>query len=209
MNPRILIVCVLLIAAGAYVHFVKPQPVFLEKPLRQFPLVVGDWTMSRSDTFSQEILDVLRPTDYMSRNYVDSNGQVVSLYMGYHGGRQGDGGIHSPRNCLPGAGWYLDSTEAISVQAGEKGTIDIVNTVMSKGPTTLSFYYWFQVRGNVLNDEYSLKLAEVWNTLSAQRKDAAFIRISMPVESRDNGRTDAMDRFVNDFYPVIHEYLPH
>jgi len=208
MNRRLLIVCVLLIAAGAYVNMVKPQPVLLEKPLIQFPMVVGKWSMIRKDTFSQAILDVLRPTDYLSRNYTDPEGNEVSLYIGYHGGRPGDGGIHSPRNCLPGAGWFLDSTDIIKVKAGDHD-IDIVNTVMSKSETTISFYYWFQVRGHVLNDEYSLKLAEIWNTFSAQRKDASFVRISMPIKKGSEGRTEALDSFVNDFYPSIYQALPH
>lgn len=209
MNRKFLVVFVLLITAGAYIHLMKPQPVLLEKPLKEFPLSVGNWTTVRKETFSQAILDVLRPTDYLSRNYSDPNGNVVSLYIGYHGGRKGDGGIHSPRNCLPGAGWFLNSTDIIAVKGGELGTIDIVNAVMSKGTTTISFYYWFQVRGNVLNDEYALKLAEVWSTLTAQRKDASFIRISMPVAKSNVDHGAIMDKFTNDFYPVIHSYLPH
>lgn len=208
MNRRLLIVCVLLIAAGAYINMVKPEPVLLEKPLTEFPMVVGKWSMIRKDTFSQAILDVLRPTDYLSRNYIDPEGNEVSLYIGYHGGRKGDGGIHSPRNCLPGAGWFQDSLDIITVKAGDHD-IDIVNTVMSKSETTISFYYWFQVRGRVLNDEYSLKLAEVWNTFSAQRKDASFIRISQIINKGGEGRTDALDSFVNDFYPHIYQALPH
>ena len=43
--------------------------------------------------------------DYLSRAYYRADGAVVGLYMGYYGSqRQGDT-IHSPLNCLPGAGW--------------------------------------------------------------------------------------------------------
>jgi len=209
MNRRILIVLVLVLVAGAAVNLVKPNPVLLEKPLSSFPVVVGDWAVKRSDVFSQAVLDILRPTDYLSRTYADPKGNVVTLYIGYHGGREGDGGIHSPKNCLPGAGWFLDSSDIIPVETGKKENADIVNTVMTKGMTTLSFYYWFQVRGKVLNDEYSLKLAEVWNTLTAQRKDASFVRISMRIPKGADGRSEVLDRFVSDFYPTIHEFLPH
>lgn len=208
MNRRLLIVIALLIAAGACITLAKPQPVLLDRPLSDFPVVVGEWTMARNTSFSQAILDVLRPTDYLSRNYIDGAGNEVTMYIGYHGGRKGDGGIHSPRNCLPGSGWFLDSTKIIGTRVDDGGTIDIVNTVMSKGSTTLSFYYWFQVKGRVINDEYSLKIAEVWNAISSQRKDAAFIRLSMPISRGEGGRIDALDRFVRDFYPVIRDYLP-
>lgn len=207
MNHRFILIFVLLLAAGAYIYLFKPQPVLLDRPLKEFPMAVGDWKMVRKDTFSQAILDVLRPTDYLSRTYTDSARNIVTLYVGYHGGRKQDGGIHSPRNCLPGSGWFLDSHRLVPVEMQSGEDIEVVNSVMSKGTTTISFYYWFQVRGTVLTDEYSLKLAEVWNSLVAQRKDAAFVRISMNV--RDGVDVDeVIHRFVRDFYPTVQSRLP-
>jgi EpsI family protein len=208
MNRKFVLVLVLLLAAGAYIHFVEARPILLERPLVEFPARVGEWRMVREDVFSQEIMAILRPTDYMSRDYMDVKGNRVTLYIGYHGGRKGDGGIHSPRNCLPSAGWYTNSSGLVPIRLHDGRDIEIADTVMSKEATTISFYYWYQVRGGILTDEYALKLSEMWNSLVARRKDAAFIRVSMPVAAGDDGISETLNDFVRTFYPVISEWLP-
>lgn len=208
MNRKFVLVFALLLVAGAYIQLVEPRAILLDRPLAEFPAKVGEWRMVREDVFSKEIMAILRPTDYMSRDYVDGKGHRVTLYIGYHGGRKGDGGIHSPRNCLPSSGWYINSTGLIPVRLNDGRDIEIVDTVMSKNVHTISFYYWYQVRGGILTNEYALKLSEMWNSLVSRRKDAAFIRVSMPIPDPSKGREPALDRFVADFYPLIHQYLP-
>lgn len=207
MNRRWIVVFALLLVSGAYIHFVKPISVPLNRSFSEFPVRVGNWRMVYEDRFSKEILSVLRATDYMSRQYSDDQGRIVTLYLGYHGGGEGTGGIHSPKNCLPSSGWYLDSTQVIDVPVSGEHSINLVNSVMSKGTQTVAFYYWFQVRDWIVTDEYELKVAELWNSLTARRKDESFVRISTPVMEGENTE-EVMHRFVMDFYPIIDGFLP-
>jgi EpsI family protein len=39
------------------------------------------------------------------RNYRNTDGDIVGLYIGYFKSQREGKGIHSPRQCLPGAGW--------------------------------------------------------------------------------------------------------
>jgi len=50
----------------------------------------------------------------------------------------------------------------------------------AKGGSQEFFVYWYQVKGEVLTNEYALKIAEIRNAMLHQRKDSAFIRISVP-----------------------------
>lgn len=208
MNRKFILVLVLLLAAGAYIQLIEPKPILLERPLSEFPVRVGEWRMVREDVFSPEIMAILRPTDYMSRDYVDGKGHRVTLYIGYHGGRKGDGGIHSPRNCLPSSGWYTNSTGLTPIRLHDGRDIEIADTVMSKDVHTVAFYYWYQVRGGILTNEYALKLSEIWNSLVASRKDAAFIRVSMPIQDGDEKTSETLNDFIRTFYPVISGWLP-
>jgi len=208
MNRRIIAVCIILLVAGAYIHFVKPVAVPLVKPFSEFPVVVGDWRMINEDRFSADILRVLKPTDYLARQYMNGEGRVVTLYLGYHGGDKGGGGIHSPKNCLPSAGWFLDSREKLNVHVPEGRNLEVVSSLMSKGGRAVLFFYWFQVREWAMTSEYALKAAALWNSLSARRKDESFVRVSMPVDGRGGEPSGTLVRFVQDFYPVIMEYLP-
>ena len=69
-----------------------------------FPMTFDGWRAVNDPPFEPEILKVLGVDDYLSRVYYRADRSGVGLYMGYYGSqRQGDT-IHSPLNCLPGAG---------------------------------------------------------------------------------------------------------
>jgi hypothetical protein len=64
------------------------------------------------------------------------------------------------------------------------------------------------VRDRSLNDEYSLKLAEITGSLLQRRRDSAFIRLSIPFESDEQAALEQGERFIRDFLPSIGEFLP-
>ena len=165
------------------------------------------WHMISESQFSDDVLNVLRPTDYMLREYTRPEGVPVSLYIGYHGGGKDSGAIHSPRNCLPGGGWYLVSEERITIRSGQK-EIDLVKAVYQKGAYKELFLYWFDVKGQSLSNEFALKFAKIKNSILYRRRDAACIRVSVDVESDKDVSLLVAEKLVKDFYPVITEFLP-
>jgi len=206
MRVRFLILYSLVIATGLFLHLRSTVEVSLSQPLDAFPGSVNEWRMSGRSQFSESILKVLRPTDYLARRYVSSSGEAVDLYIGYYDGGPDSGGIHSPRHCLPGSGWNLDfHEERVLVLQGEK--VHLVNAVYSKGEVRRLFTYWFQVRGITINDEYSLKVAEILNSLLKNRRDSAFVRISTVISHKNVTDRSAVNQFVKDFYPVIQSFL--
>ena len=54
------------------------------------------------DTNSQRVAGM---DEYVNRVYSKDSTQVFSLYVGYYTYQTQGKSIHSPRNCLPGAGW--------------------------------------------------------------------------------------------------------
>jgi EpsI family protein len=163
--------------------------------------------MTNQIEFDADILSKLKPTDYLYRQYIDSSGKAVDLYIGYHGGGKDVGEIHSPKNCLPGSGWYEVSSRRGEVQV-PGGTINLVRAVYQKGESKELFLYWFQVRDRSISEEYSLKMAEIVNSAFHRRRDASFIRVSVPVDSGIDQATARCERFIRDFEPVIREFLP-
>jgi EpsI family protein len=150
---------------------------------------------------------VLKPTDYISRTYAGNDGRLVELYIGYHGGGKNGGEIHSPKHCLPGSGWYESSSRKIRIDMA-KGEINLVQAVYQKGESKELFLYWFQVKDKTLTDEYSLKISEIVNSMIYRRRDASFVRISVPVQGDQDQAMATGERFVRDFYPAIREHLP-
>ena len=206
-KSRFIIIYVALIAVALYLNLHQDMTVPTNRPFADFPAQHNSWKMISQAEFSQQVLDVLRPSDYISRQYISPEGTDVGLYIGYHGGGKGTGGIHSPKHCLPGGGWFEESSQRQKLTVGDE-TLNIVKSVYRKGDNREMFLYWFQVQGDTLSDEYSLKLAEIKNSMLERRRDSAFIRVSVPVEGDLEGAAAQGEKFVRDFYPQIQQFLP-
>jgi len=206
-KTRFLIVYLLLILAGLYINMHSDVEVPLNRPFEDFPMEYKGWHMISESQFSDDVLNVLRPTDYMLREYVGTEGVLVSLYIGYHGGGKDSGVIHSPKNCLPGSGWYSLSDEKMTVRSGLK-EIDLVKAVYQKGIDKELFLYWYEVGGKSVSNEVALKFTEITNSITYRRRDSAFIRVSVDVESDEDMSFLVGEKFIKDFYPVIVEFLP-
>jgi len=206
-TARYLIVCFLLIAAALFIYLHADVAVPVKQPFSTFPVQVSSWRMTSQTEFSADVLGVLKPSDYIYRQYKNDAGATASLYIGYHGGGKDSGGIHSPKHCLPGSGWFEVSTKRQSLDvAGTK--LNLVQAVYQKGDSRELFIYWFQVRDTTMNEEYSLKMSEIINSLLYQRRDSAFIRISVPFENDRQAALTTGEGFVRDFVPVIRGFLP-
>lgn len=204
---RFIIVYVLFAAAGLAIMFHRDTDVPINKPFSEFPTQVKSWQLLNRGEFSANVLNVLKATDYLFSQYKSAEGKTVNLYIGYHSGGKGSGGIHSPKHCLPGSGWYETSTHR-GVLDTTGGTINLVRAVYQKGDSKELFLYWFQVRDRSISDEYSLKISEIVNSALYRRRDASFIRVSVPIES-DTGQAMANgEQFIRDFEPLFREYLP-
>ena len=179
----------------------------IKKSFDQFPTVVSGWRMVGESYLSANVQKVLKASDTLSRQYVNTDGKKVSLYIGYHGGGKDSGGIHSPKHCLPGSGWYEVSTGKRVMELEGKG-INLVQSVYQKGSDKEVFLYWFQARSKTINDEYSLKLAEITNSLLYRRRDTAFIRISVPFETDQQAAVAIGEHFLKDMFPAIQSFLP-
>ena len=204
---RFVIVYVLFAAAGLVITFHSDTEVPINKPFSEFPQQVKSWQLVSKSEFSANVLNVLKATDYLSGQYKDADGKTVGLYIGYHSGGKGSGGIHSPKHCLPGSGWYEASSRRGEL-AIPGGTINLVRAVYQKGDSKELFIYWFQVRDRSISDEYSLKMAEIVNSVLYRRRDESFIRISVPVDSNIEQATTRGEQFISDFAPLFREFLP-
>ena len=112
---------------------------------------------------------LLGMTDYVARVFWQFRGPkdstpAFSTYVGYYD-RQAQGHtMHSPKNCLPGAGWEILSAGTGSVSVA--GRSHVVNKYLLKnGVTQALVFYWYQGRGRIVASEYAVK----WNLL----RDAA------------------------------------
>ena len=204
---RFYVLFVLLGLAAVYVYTRSEAAVPVNKSLDLFPQKVADWTMVGQARFDERVLAVLLPTDYLSRTYVDSDGNRLSLYIGFHDGGPNSGPIHSPKQCLPGSGWNYLKNDVRQVKY-DGSEIPYVSAIYQKDTEKQLFLYWFQVRDQILTNEYALKLAMVKNSMMNNRRDSSFIRLSVMATDGEEKATEVGEKFIRDFYVAIREALP-
>jgi EpsI family protein len=97
----------LLLAGTALLLYARPDtdhnPPYA--PLSQFPVVLGGWT-GADQPIDQETLDVLGSGEFLARIYTrGAQAAPIGLFIGYFPTQRTGQTIHSPKHCLPGAGW--------------------------------------------------------------------------------------------------------
>ena len=75
------------------------------RPLSEFPAQVGGYITGANWPLDKATIDLLGVTDYLNRGYVSKSQGLITLYIGYFRSQRTGASIHSPKNCLPGAGW--------------------------------------------------------------------------------------------------------
>jgi EpsI family protein len=127
-------------------------------------------------------------SDYVLREFVADSTVVFSVYLGYYDRQVQGKTIHSPRNCLPGAGWEILQSSPMTIAATPIPAR--VNRVLlaNKGVKAL-VYYWYQGRGRVESSEYTVKWDLLRDAALYGRTEETLVRIVVPV-----ARTRATDR---------------
>jgi len=77
------------------------------KPLNSFPKQLGEWTLQSTSQSSERVINFLGVNDYIDYTYKDNNGNQINFYVGFYESVGTTGSYHSPKNCMPGAGWGM------------------------------------------------------------------------------------------------------
>jgi EpsI family protein len=103
---RALALCGMMVATTVFLANTRRTEVPVSRPdFDSFPMNIGSWRAVVDPPLDEKILKTLGADDYLSRAYYRADGAAVGLFIGFYASqRQGDT-IHSPLNCLPGAGW--------------------------------------------------------------------------------------------------------
>jgi EpsI family protein len=212
MLTRISILCACLLAASAYVARAhRPQELPPRHSLATLPLSIGGWEGRDAGEISDQIVSALGVDDYASRFYAGPDGNALSLYIGYYKSQRQGAAIHSPLNCLPGAGWNPVKHEYLEISIGNT-KIRVNRIVVLKGLVKQVVLYWYQSHARVVASEYKAKMYSVLDALRTGRTDAALVRIVSPAASLDQAAEDAAAQraaaFVQLLYPILGGYIP-
>ncbi len=154
------------------------------KPLADFPTTIAGFYMFGNWPIEKKYLDVLQVSDYLNRGYFSEHG-IVTLYIGYFRSQRTGASIHSPKNCLPGAGWQPEQSQVYQMQLDDGRRVPINLYIVRKDLDEQLVLYWYQAHGRVVASEFWGKVYLVYDALRLNRTDAALVRITTPIVNGD------------------------
>jgi len=180
------------------------------EPLASFPTRLGDW-QGREIPIPQWARDVLGAGEFAERKYTRTPGEPsMGLFLAYFPSTRMGSTMHSPQNCLPGAGWApIESTRLQIARPGE-GDIGVNRYVLAKGLDRLLVLYWYQQQGRAVASEYWAKFYLVVDSIRTNRSDGALVRVMTSIVQNESAAS-AQQRgvaFVQDVLPLLDKYLP-
>jgi EpsI family protein len=201
----------MLIASGLLLGFISHGE---ETPLRRsfvdFPLRIDKWT-GKELQLETKVLQVLKVDDYMTRQYWSDQESSIGFYVGYYKSMRQGATYHSPKNCLPGSGWYFVKTGKIRLDISDRHrkVMEVNKFIIQKGVDKQLVLYWYQDRGRIITSEYWAKIYMVLDAIFKNRTDGAFVRVTVPFTGDDEEMAIKRGKsFVEKTFPLLEEYLP-
>jgi EpsI family protein len=195
----------LLLHARNRSEVIAPRP-----PLASFPHILGGWD-SIDVPLSQDVLDILGPGDFLLRDYQDSASSAnVDLFIAYFPSQRSGDAIHSPKNCLPGAGWSPVKADRITVQVPGHAEFPVNRYLIAKGDQRQLVLYWYWAHDRAVASEYAAKFYLVADSIREHRSDGSLIRVTTPLatnESIEAGQRRLL-AFAGNIVPLINNYIP-
>ena len=231
--PFLIAVLLLIGTFGLIQSFSENERLLRNKAFAQFPLILADEWKGRELGLDEKVLDVLKLSDYMMRVYVPvvaqggeesalSEGEdqkiqttgaasylPVWLYVGFYQSQRTGATYHSPKNCLPGAGWQFMESDFITLTMPDRAKITVNKVLIQKGLDKQVILYWYHDRGRVIASEYWAKIYLVWDAMAKNRTDGSLVRISVPVKDGTvQEASDQVQAFLHDLWPKLLEHMP-
>ncbi len=196
-NYQVVGLVAVLFLGGIFINWFEQrgEAVVSRAPLREISTKLGDWTQQGSDTrFSEQTESVLRTSDYVMREYLNSSGRFANLYVGYYASQRTGATYHSPQNCLPGAGWEMKQPELVEITTPSGKTFIANRYIIENGQSKAVMIYWYQGRGRAVASEYSDKVYTVLDSVFRRRSDGAMVRVMTSVV---NSETEALQSAID------------
>lgn len=142
--------------------------------LQQLPSELSGWHGEDHAT-AENVARVLAADVVLNRRYWRDDGTEVWLFVAYFRRQQVNSQIHSPRHCLPGGGWQVNSLRQRDLTIDGE-TRPVAHLGIAQDGHRQDVLYWFRTQGGATAGEYALKWDLVKNALARRPTNAAFIR---------------------------------
>jgi EpsI family protein len=180
------------------------------EPLALLPGNIDGWAGTNQE-IDQETLDVLGAGDFLSRVYsLNAQTAPIGLFIGYFPTQRTGQSIHSPKHCLPGAGWVFESSDYVTLTDVNGKPHHVGEYIISNGAARQFVIYWYQAHGRSIANEYTAKIYMIADAMRLNRTDAALVRVITPIASDDevSAARKRAEEFTMRLAPLLPRFIP-
>jgi EpsI family protein len=206
-SVRLWIAAIILLAASASLRGLsRGEQTLAREPLQNLPHQFASWS-GEDRPLQPQIVEAVNVTDYTNRLYRGASADPVLLYIGYYGSQRTGTTIHSPKNCLPGAGWEPIGARYTPIVVDGR-SIAINEYIVQRDQDRQMVFYWYQGRGRVISSEYWGKFWMVADAISRNRTDGALVRVMTPVTGSEQEARERLLVFTQALVPHLDRFIP-
>ena len=204
-----MLVCLIVAVMISGPFFERKDIIVDNKPLSQFPIMLGEWRASES-RLPPTVEAVAGASEYYYGDFLSSLNNKVNLYIAYYQDQKQGAAPHSPKVCIPGDGWVITSDEPVLIKDKAGNSHEVSRLIITKDKHTIITYYWLKQGSKVFRQQFVARLNLIWFTIKENRADAALIRMVSEVASNETIKdTDArMQEMATELLDVISDYVP-
>lgn len=210
-KPARILTVVLLLQAALFYATSRAENVPDLKPLRGFSSSFSGWVAIQEGYVDEETNAVLKADDTLIREYANIKYRAAAnLFVAFFKTQRTGKTPHSPKNCLPGAGWEASTSDFLTIAIPDVREPIVVNRyIVSKGGNKSLVLYWYQTQKRVVASEFKAKFLTVADSITQNRTDTSLVRVIVPVLGSDvvGAQAEAVE-FVQAFFTPLHAYLP-
>jgi EpsI family protein len=153
-----------------------PEP--LAVPLDQIDSKIEGWTAAGDQTLPAPTLHALAPTAYLVRTYRKDQSQL-DLFIAFYAQQRAGESMHSPKHCLPGAGWEIWKHDSAFIPVHGR-QVQINKYSIQNGGTRMLMFYWYQSKTRMVASEYLGKILLAEDTILSGHTAGSIVRVMLP-----------------------------
>ncbi|HUB82480.1 MAG TPA: EpsI family protein [Bryobacteraceae bacterium] len=170
----------------------------LAQPLDTIPKVISGFLGVDAPDLGPGTLATLRCDSYLSRLY-RKPGIDADVFIAYYAQQRSGESMHSPKHCLPGAGWEIwDYANTVVPVGNRRFTVNKYS--ISHDTTRRVVLYWYQSKTRIIASEYLGKILLARDALFQNSTAGSLVRIIVPDQP---GAVDEARAFASGLIPQV------
>jgi len=171
----------------------------LAQPLDTIDRQILGYTGIDNPPIAESVLKELKPSSYLVRTY--SKGDLkADLFIAFYAQQRAGESMHSPKHCLPGAGWEIWNYQTTNIPVEGRPLKVNEYSISHEGDRQL-VVYWYQSKNRVIASEYMGKILLARDTLLQSSTAASIVRIIVPDRPGTAGEARGL---ASALIPMVH-----